>query len=57
LRALQLPEGEGFVWCAGEAAVMARIRDIFQQEKGVSKDAMRVSAYWKQGSESFHENL
>lgn len=57
LRILQLPEGEGFVWCAGEAAVMARIRDILQKEKGVSRDAMRVSAYWKQGSESFHENL
>jgi NADPH-dependent ferric siderophore reductase len=54
---LELPAGEGFVWCAGEAASMKSVRAILAEEKGVPKEAMRVSAYWKQGASSHHENL
>lgn len=57
LRALQLPAGEGFVWCAGEAATMARARDLLLNEKRHPLEAMRVSAYWKAGERGFHENL
>jgi NADPH-dependent ferric siderophore reductase len=57
VRDLALPQGDGYVWCAGEASTMTSLRDILQHEKGVAKDAMRVSAYWKQDSENCHENL
>lgn len=57
VRELALPQGDGFVWCAGEASAMARLRDMLHLEKGVARDAMRVSAYWKQGSIGYHENL
>jgi NADPH-dependent ferric siderophore reductase len=57
VRALALPPGEGFAWCAGEAATMARVRAVLAQEKGMPKESMRVSAYWKQGASNHHEDL
>jgi NADPH-dependent ferric siderophore reductase len=57
VRALALPAGEGFAWCAGEAVTMAQLRGVLAQEKGVPKEAMRVAAYWKRGASNHHENL
>ena len=33
LRELALPPGEGFAWCAGEARLMATLRDVLLHEK------------------------
>lgn len=57
LRALALPAGAGFAWGGGEAAMMQRVRDVLVDEKHVTKDAMRVSAYWKLGAGQFHEDI
>jgi NADPH-dependent ferric siderophore reductase len=57
LRALALPAGEGFAWFAGEAATAKQVRALLLEEKGLAKEAMRVSAYWKQGVADHHENL
>ncbi|CAN7403029.1 siderophore-interacting protein [Massilia sp. LjRoot122] len=57
LSALALPAGEGFAWYAGEAATAKRVRALLLEEKSLPKDAMRVSAYWKQGVADHHENL
>lgn len=57
LRALPLPQGEGFAWCAGEAQVMARARAILVQDKGVPREWQRVSAYWKRGAQAFHADI
>lgn len=50
------PKGEGFVWAAGEASAMAVVRRLLVA-KGLPKEALRVSAYWKAGSAAFHEAL
>lgn len=57
LRALPLPTGDGYAWCAGEAATMATTRRILAEEKGHASVAMRVAAYWKRGQNAHHENL
>lgn len=57
VRAWSPAAGAGFAWCAGEAAVMSRLREILVQEKGLQKEAMRVAAYWKRGASSYHLNL
>ncbi|MFT7774303.1 siderophore-interacting protein [Roseateles sp.] len=57
LRELALPSGDGFVWCAGEAQLMASLRDILLREKGHPKEAMKVAAYWKQGATGYHARL
>lgn len=56
-RALSVPAGEGYAWCAGEAAAMAELRRILVDEKGHDRHAIRAAAYWKRGAISHHENL
>lgn len=55
--ALALPAGEGYAWAAGEAAVMARLRDLLLGAKGHPRGAARIAAYWKRGASDFHEEL
>ena len=57
VQALDLPPGEGYAWCAGEARAMAAVRRILVEEKGHDKHAIRAAAYWKQGAAAHHENL
>ena len=56
-RSLTLPSGEGYAWCAGEAAAMAAVRKILVDEKGHDRHAIRAAAYWKRGASHHHENL
>lgn len=57
VRALDLPIGEGYAWCAGEAAAMAALRRVLVQDKGLDPQAIRAAAYWKCGSAAHHETL
>ncbi|MET3130088.1 NADPH-dependent ferric siderophore reductase [Oxalobacteraceae bacterium GrIS 1.11] len=57
VRALALPAGEGYAWCAGEAGAMATLRRLLVEEKGVPRQAIRAAAYWKRGASAHHENL
>jgi NADPH-dependent ferric siderophore reductase len=57
VRALSLPPGEGYAWCAGEAATMASLRRVIVDEKGHDRHAIRAAAYWKQGAVGHHENI
>ncbi|HEX7983758.1 MAG TPA: siderophore-interacting protein [Duganella sp.] len=56
-RAMRLPEGDGFIWCAGEASMARQVRDILFVDKAFPREAARISAYWKQGASAHHENL
>lgn len=57
VRALAWPPGDGYVWCAGEAATVAALRRVLTEEKGVPRHAIRAAAYWKRGAAAHHENL
>jgi len=57
VRAWQHPAGEGFAWCAGEAACAAALRRVLVDELGVDRYAVRASAYWKRNAVAYHENL
>jgi NADPH-dependent ferric siderophore reductase len=57
VRGLALPAGEGFVWAAGEASAMARLRTLLLDERSHPREAMRVAAYWRHGATGFHEAL
>jgi NADPH-dependent ferric siderophore reductase len=56
-RALTLPSGEGYAWCAGEASAMATLRRVLVEEKGIGHNAIRAAAYWKRGAIAHHENI
>jgi NADPH-dependent ferric siderophore reductase len=57
IRELPLAAGEGFAWAAGEAAVMARLRQVLLQDRHHPREAMRVASYWKRGASAHHETL
>jgi NADPH-dependent ferric siderophore reductase len=57
VRALALPEGDGYAWCAGEAACMAALRHELVDVKGHPRESIRAAAYWKRGAIGHHENL
>ena len=54
VRALDLPPGEGYAWCAGEGRTSAALRAVLVDEKGHDRFAIHAAAYWKQG-EAGHE--
>ena len=56
LRDAVLPHGDGFAWGGGEASLMARVRQVLN-DKGMPREATRVSAYWKKGMSAHHEHL
>jgi NADPH-dependent ferric siderophore reductase len=57
VRALALPPGAGYAWCAGEASAMAALRRVLVEEKGHDRHAIRAAAYWKRGAAAHHEHL
>jgi NADPH-dependent ferric siderophore reductase len=57
VRDTYLPEGEGYVWAAGESATMRAVRYHLCTERGVDKSRIRAASYWKQGAVAVHENL
>jgi len=56
LKALPLQTGAGLAWGGGEAALMARVRQVLV-ETGMPRQAAKVSAYWKRGVADHHERL
>lgn len=57
LRTLPLPPGEGYAWCAGEAAEMAQARQVVLEARGLPRENVKVAAYWKRGAADFHQTL
>jgi NADPH-dependent ferric siderophore reductase len=57
LIALALPLGNGFIWCAGEAQVMATAKHHIIHDKQHPARNTSVASYWKRGAADFHEKL
>ncbi|HEY9279191.1 MAG TPA: siderophore-interacting protein [Eoetvoesiella sp.] len=52
-----LPDGQGYVWAAGESSAMRAIHRHFVTELGLDKSRIRASTYWKRGVIGAHEVL
>ena len=57
VRETYLPDGEGYVWAAGESATMRAVRYHLCTQRGIDKSRIRAASYWKQGAAAVHENL
>ncbi|MDR5760727.1 siderophore-interacting protein [Caballeronia sp. LZ035] len=57
LRETYMPEGEGYVWAAGEATLMRAVRQLLTNERGIDKRRIRASAYWKRGEQGVHGSI
>ena len=55
LAGLPLPSGNAFAWCAGEASQMARVRQLWLEERAFARENTKIAAYWKHGAADFHE--
>ncbi len=49
LRGLELPEGRGFAWLAGEATEVRAVKEYLLLERGFDRSRMRASGHWKRG--------
>lgn len=54
---LEIPEGEGFIWAAGEHRAMAALRKQILAKPGANPKRMRIASYWKRGEADHHEEL
>lgn len=54
LRDVAFPDGDGFVFAAGESSDMRVAREVLEQ-RGHRREWSRVTAYWKRGEADFHE--
>ena len=52
-----LPEGEGYVWAAGESATIRAVRQHLTTERGIDKSRIRAASYWKRGAAAVHESI
>ncbi|MBQ1784198.1 MAG: siderophore-interacting protein [Gammaproteobacteria bacterium] len=55
--ALPWPQGEGFVWAAGESSTMMKLRTLLTENKQHPPEAMRIAVYWRRGKANVHEQL
>lgn len=49
VRSLALPEGEGFIWVAGESISIKPLRRYLKNELGLDRDNWDVDGYWRRG--------
>lgn len=56
-RSLNLPEGDGFVWAAGEYSDIKALRAYVADELGIDKNRVRASSYWRVAMSDAHENF
>lgn len=57
VQSLEIPQGNGFIWAAGENRTMADLRKQVISKPGVNRKRMRIASYWKQGEVDHHEEL
>lgn len=55
VHALDWPTGEGFVYIAGEAGMMRRLKEHVTSVRNHPRDWMRASGYWKPGVSNHHD--
>nr|MBF0685174.1 siderophore-interacting protein [Pseudomonas sp.] len=57
VRALVLPDGEGYVWAAGEYTDIQQVRAYLVNECGVDKSRIRAASYWRKAAPGTHVNF
>ncbi len=57
LRALDWPSGAVEAWMAGETGVVRRLRTHLIEERGLARERIRASGYWRRGTAGQHDAL
>jgi len=51
------PSGDAYVWIAGEAGVVRRLRDYMIEDRGQPKAWLKAAGYWVRGKAGAHEKF
>ena len=57
VRKLTLPEGDGFVWAAGEYSDIKSLRHYLADELNIDKNRIRAASYWRESMSDAHEQF
>lgn len=57
VRGLALPQGEGYVWAAGEYTDIRQVRACLVDELGIDKGRIRAASYWRMAAPGSHEHF
>lgn len=57
LRSIELPDEPGYVWVAGETAVLRSVRKYLRHERGLPATAYKVIGYWTDLAEAWTKKL
>lgn len=52
---IELPEGNGYVFIAGESAMSKAVRAYFVDERGHNPDWIKAAGYWQAGTQDFDD--
>ena len=55
VQGLELPQGDGYVFVAGESAMSKAVRHHMVDERGHNPDWIKAAGYWQAGSEDFDD--
>lgn len=57
LRELDWPSGDVHAWMAGELGIIRQMREHLMSVRGLDRDRIRASGYWRHGLAASHESL
>jgi NADPH-dependent ferric siderophore reductase len=57
VRNISLPQGEGYVWAAGEYNDIKAVRLYLTAELGIDKSRIRAASYWRKSAPATHEHF
>ncbi|MBM7789347.1 siderophore-interacting protein [Tenggerimyces flavus] len=57
LRSIELPEGPGYIWVAGETGVLRSVRKYLRHERGLPATAYKTIGYWTDKAEAWTEKF
>ncbi|WMT86332.1 siderophore-interacting protein [Pelagibacterium sp. 26DY04] len=52
---IDVPEGEGYIFVAGESAMSKAVRKYFVEERGHDPDWIKAAGYWQAGTQDFDD--
>lgn len=55
VKALTLPDGDGYVFVAGENRMSKAVREYLVDERGHNSDWIKAAGYWQAGAEDFDD--
>ena len=51
VRGWEFPAGDGHAFVHGEATFVRELRRLLRVERGMSRDALSISGYWRRGAD------